>query len=74
MPAAWMARAASAANRSNCLPNTGVTAASVSKARAACSRCQVRGECLELRVHHPDTFGTWGGTTERQRRKVRSVA
>jgi hypothetical protein len=59
MPAAWITR---------------VTAASMSKARAACSLGQVRGECLALRVHHSDPFGTWGGSTERQRHKVRSVA
>ena len=41
---------------------------------ALCDGCQVRGECLEYAMAHPDLVGVWGGTTERERRVLRKKA
>jgi WhiB family redox-sensing transcriptional regulator len=37
---------------------------------AACSRCAVRGDCLEWALRH-ERHGYWAGTSERQRRRLR---
>jgi WhiB family redox-sensing transcriptional regulator len=36
-----------------------------------CQRCQVRAECLAWAVEHDVRFGVWGGTTARDRRRMR---
>lgn len=38
---------------------------------ARCSRCPVREECLEWAVAHEE-YGFWGGTTARERARMRS--
>jgi WhiB family transcriptional regulator, redox-sensing transcriptional regulator len=43
-------------------------------ARAICSVCSVRQECLEYALADPEISGVWGGTSEWERRKLRSVA
>ena len=41
-------------------------------ALATCRRCPVQPECLEHALTLPERFGVWGGTSERQRRRLRS--
>ncbi len=41
-----------------------------SVALAVCARCPVRQECLEYAIEARERFGIWGGTTERQRRRM----
>jgi WhiB family redox-sensing transcriptional regulator len=44
-------------------------------AKAVCSSCPVRAECLDYALADPSLVGCWGGTTERERRDLRrSVA
>lgn len=52
-------------------PSVGANAA---KARAICSLCPVRPECLAYALADPESAGVWGGISERERRKLRSVA
>ena len=40
-------------------------------ARAVCSQCSVRGQCLEYALNNKEQFGIWGGTSERERRRLR---
>ncbi|MGH2820272.1 MAG: WhiB family transcriptional regulator [Actinomycetota bacterium] len=40
-------------------------------ARAVCQHCQVRAECLEYALNNKEQFGIWGGTSERERRRIR---
>jgi WhiB family transcriptional regulator, redox-sensing transcriptional regulator len=40
-------------------------------ARAVCSKCEVRMQCLEYALNNKEQFGIWGGTSERERRKLR---
>jgi WhiB family redox-sensing transcriptional regulator len=40
-------------------------------ARAVCSGCQVRMQCLEYALNNKEQFGIWGGTSERERRRLR---
>lgn len=40
------------------------------QAKAVCSTCPVRVECLEYAMAHK-AYGVWGGTSERERRTLR---
>ena len=40
-------------------------------ARAVCSKCNVREQCLEYALNNKEQFGIWGGTSERERRRLR---
>ncbi|MGH2731307.1 MAG: WhiB family transcriptional regulator [Actinomycetota bacterium] len=40
-------------------------------ARAVCADCTVRLECLEYALNNKEQFGIWGGTSERERRRLR---
>lgn len=43
-------------------------------ARTVCIRCDVRMECLRYALRNREQFGIWGGTSERERRKLRRLA
>lgn len=40
-------------------------------ARSVCSQCEVRLDCLEYALNNKEQFGIWGGTSERERRRLR---
>lgn len=40
-------------------------------AKRICAVCPVQAECLEYALQHREQFGVWGGTTERERRRMR---
>jgi WhiB family transcriptional regulator, redox-sensing transcriptional regulator len=40
-------------------------------AREVCARCSVRPECLDYALDGGDQFGSFGGTSERERRGLR---
>jgi WhiB family redox-sensing transcriptional regulator len=40
-------------------------------ARSVCAQCEVRLNCLEYALKNKEQFGIWGGTTERERRRIR---
>jgi WhiB family redox-sensing transcriptional regulator len=44
---------------------------SLAPAKAICAECIVRDECLEFALDQGERFGVWGGTSERERRKLR---
>ena len=39
-------------------------------AKRICAGCEVRAECLAYALAHRERFGVWGGTTERERRRM----
>jgi WhiB family redox-sensing transcriptional regulator len=39
-------------------------------ALVVCSSCSVKDECLNFAVETRERFGVWGGTTERERRRL----
>ena len=41
------------------------------KAKAICAGCLVRPECLSYAIEHGEGYGVWGGTNERERRRLR---
>jgi WhiB family redox-sensing transcriptional regulator len=41
---------------------------------ALCEGCEVRVECLDFAMADPNLEGTWGGTTTRERRRLRQAA
>jgi WhiB family redox-sensing transcriptional regulator len=48
-------------------PSDGV---GVDRARKVCAGCSVRPECLEYALEHRIDHGVWGGTSERERRRI----
>jgi WhiB family redox-sensing transcriptional regulator len=44
------------------------------EALGICAICPVVEECLEHAIETNERFGVWGGTTERQRRKLSRIA
>lgn len=43
----------------------------VGRAKRFCARCPVREDCLAYALDHPDLDGIWGGTSDRERRRIR---
>jgi WhiB family redox-sensing transcriptional regulator len=43
----------------------------ISRAKAVCARCQVRGACLRFALETVQEYGVWGGTSEEERRAAR---
>ena len=39
-------------------------------AKAVCAQCPVCAECLDYALTHRESYGIWGGTTERERRAL----
>lgn len=39
-------------------------------ARTVCFACDVRTECLEYALTNNERYGIWGGTSERERRRL----
>ncbi|HUD81709.1 MAG TPA: WhiB family transcriptional regulator [Patescibacteria group bacterium] len=39
-------------------------------ARQVCSGCPVREQCLEYALAANEKYGVWGGTSERERRRI----
>ncbi|MEN8114763.1 MAG: WhiB family transcriptional regulator [Actinomycetota bacterium] len=37
---------------------------------AVCNTCTVRDHCLEFALETRERFGVWGGTTERERKRL----
>jgi WhiB family redox-sensing transcriptional regulator len=48
-------------------PSDGV---GVDAARRICASCPVKAECLEYALVHRIDHGVWGGTSERERRRI----
>lgn len=44
---------------------------SLAPAQAICAECIVADECLEFALANGERFGVWGGTSERERRRIR---
>lgn len=65
----WMARAICPGLTSLFFPEQGETN-SAEMAKQVCARCPVSRECLEYAIVN-EVFGVWGGTTERERRRIR---
>jgi WhiB family redox-sensing transcriptional regulator len=48
-------------------PSDGV---GVEVARKVCGDCPVKGQCLEYAIDNRIDHGVWGGTSERERRRI----
>jgi WhiB family redox-sensing transcriptional regulator len=44
--------------------------AGVSIAKRICAGCPVKAPCLEYALYHHINHGIWGGTSERERRRI----
>jgi WhiB family transcriptional regulator, redox-sensing transcriptional regulator len=45
--------------------------ASAKSAKAVCRRCPARLECLAWALEHHEEYGVWGGTTVKDRARLR---
>jgi WhiB family redox-sensing transcriptional regulator len=52
------------------VPGAGQTSA---PAKAVCGRCLVQRECLHYALADSDLMGVWGGTSQRDRARHRTV-
>jgi WhiB family redox-sensing transcriptional regulator len=46
----------------------------INRAKKICAGCPVRVECLEYAIENGEDKGVWGGTSERERRRMRKIA
>lgn len=54
-------------------PSSGVESSrNMNVIKPFCEACPVQVECLAYALSHPDERGIWAGTTENDRRKIRS--
>ena len=45
---------------------------STEPAKTVCASCPVCASCLDFALSHNEQFGVWGGTSEKQRRRLRA--
>lgn len=45
---------------------------SVEARKTYCRTCPVQQDCLNYAIENKERFGIWGGTSEKERRKLRS--
>lgn len=68
----WMQRGACRGLASDLFfPDRG---AEVKQQKAVCAACPVSAECLDYALRNGEKFGIWGGTSERERRRLRREA
>ena len=68
-PEAWTARGACRGIDTEAFfPERG---GDVKLAKSMCATCDVATECLDYALRTSQTFGIWGGTSERERRSMR---
>ncbi len=68
----WMDKAACRGESSSLFfPPSGIVS---KRAKAMCNSCEVQLECLAYAMSTPDLVGTWGGTSQRGRRALRTVS
>jgi WhiB family redox-sensing transcriptional regulator len=46
---------------------------SLRRARQICSDCLVKQECYEYAMRHPTLTGVWGGTSHRERSRLKRI-
>ena len=64
----WQAHAACAgSNMDLFFPERGESHAA---AKAICDGCPVQHECLDYALTHDEVHGIWGGTSERERKRI----
>jgi len=51
--------------------STGDAVEQIVQAKAICSACPVRNDCLTFAITSNQEYGVWGGTTEDERRVLR---
>jgi WhiB family transcriptional regulator, redox-sensing transcriptional regulator len=52
-------------------PDTAYNRDEVKTAKDICAVCLVRAQCMDYALRH-DEVGIWGGTTERERKKIKN--
>jgi WhiB family transcriptional regulator, redox-sensing transcriptional regulator len=53
------------------ISETGIAAQQIATAKRICAGCQVRWRCLEFAQQNDLLYGIWGGTTPKDRQRVR---
>lgn len=55
------------------ISSSGPSLAQVAQAKAICAGCPVRRECLAFALRTHQVHGVWGGLSEQERHRLRSV-
>jgi WhiB family redox-sensing transcriptional regulator len=50
---------------------TGPAVSQIASAKAVCTGCEAKDECLEFAITTNQEYGVWGGTSEEERRVLR---
>lgn len=70
-PTPWMAEANCAGLDPELMfPGRGDTE-TLQAAKVVCAECPVKQQCLDYAIENGEHFGVWGGTSERERRRIR---
>jgi WhiB family redox-sensing transcriptional regulator len=54
--------------------NSRLTRFDEERAKAVCSSCPVRNQCLSFAMEHEEPFGVWGGLNAEERRALKSAS
>ena len=66
----WRAQSACAGINSDIFYPTSEDESEAREAKAICNACPVETACLEFALSQREREGIWGGTTERERRRI----
>ena len=70
MSAAWRKRSACRGIDPDVFYPVSEAEEDAAEAKAVCAQCPVRESCLEHALANREREGVWGGTTERERRRI----
>jgi WhiB family redox-sensing transcriptional regulator len=70
MSAAWRKRSACRGIDPDVFYPVSEAEEDAAEAKAICEECPVRESCLEHALANREREGVWGGTTERERRRI----
>jgi WhiB family transcriptional regulator, redox-sensing transcriptional regulator len=73
--AGWWSRAACLTSDPDLffpVSSSGLALSQVRRAKAICSRCEIRQACFDYSLRAGPIQGIWGGTTEEERRRLRN--
>ena len=68
----WMDEARCTGMTDLFFPEVGDSGGSVEKAKAVCSTCPVKRECLDFALDNSFMYGIWGGMSSRQRKTYKA--
>lgn len=72
-PQPWMKSAMCAQTDPDAFFPEASNSVSITRAKAICASCPVIGQCLDYALRNNEKEGVWGGTTEKERHRLRDL-